>query len=425
MDKANIISNEMEYLIKLFACAAKGEPVPEPRQTVNWDKLIKLAREQTVTLTVAAALCKAQNTPCPAEIKAQLYSELIGTALKRKIQQDNIFSLLERLQNAGIQYTLLKGADVARYYAVPECRISADTDILISPDDEQKAYDFFKKEGFAVTPCEEEDNHAVCISPKYGLIELHLRLWSDEVEKYIFNGKGIKTETCTTVICDHTVNVLEPTCAAVYLTMHLVKHFIYSGINLRILMDTALYICNNSDNIDFSYYKKIADELKYTKIIACLFTIAAEYFGIDEKSLPSLNVPVSREQIDLILQDTEQGGFMGANEAESRWYVYLNFLNAKSMQTKPKPLRILMRAGAFCKRTFRAVFPTVEQLSARYPDLEAHKWKYPFYAIHRLVFVMGKRLFTGKLGESVNAQYAIPDTAEQKRLNLLKKIDII
>ena len=97
-------------------------------------------------------------------------------------------------------------------------------------------------------------------------------------------------------------------------------------------MDTALYICNNSDNIDFTYYKKIADELKYTKIIACLFAIAAEYFGIDEKSLPSLNVPVSREQIDLILQDTEQGGFMGANEAESRWYVYLNFLNAKSMQ---------------------------------------------------------------------------------------------
>ncbi|MCR5637059.1 MAG: nucleotidyltransferase family protein [Clostridiales bacterium] len=425
MDKPDIISNEMQYLMRLFACAAKGEPVPEPKQPVSWDKLIKLAREQTVTLTVAAALCKSQNSPCPDEIKAKLYSELIGTTLKRKIQQENIFSMLDRLQNAGIQYTLLKGADVARYYAVPECRISADTDILISPDDEQKAYDFFKKEGFTVTPCKDEDNHAVCSSPKYGLIELHLRLWSNEVEKYIFNGKGIKTETCTTTVCNHTVNVLEPTCAAVFLTMHLVKHFIYSGINLRILMDTALYIGKNKDNIDSSYYNKIADELKYTKIIACLFEIAVKYFGIDRQNLPNLNVSVNEEQTNMILQDTEQGGFMGANEAESRWYVYLNFLNEKEIQAKPLPLRILSRAGLFFKRTFRAVFPTAEQLSKRYPNLTAHRWKYPFYAIHRLVFVMGKRLFTGKLGESVNAQYAIPASAEQKRLKLLKKIDII
>ena len=425
MDNTNIISNEMEYLTRLFACAARGGAVPEPKHTVNWDKLIKLAREQTVTLTVASALCKAQNSPCPAEVKAKLYGELIGTALKRKIQQENIFSLLEHMQSCGIQYTLLKGADVARYYAVPECRISADTDILISPNDEQKAYDFFKKEGFAVTPCEKGDSHAVCSSAKYGLIELHLRLWSDEIEKYVFHGKGIKTETCATVICNHTVNVLEPTYAAVYLTMHLVKHFVYSGINLRILMDTALYISNNTDSIDFDYYNKIANELKYNKIIACLFAIATEYLGIDKQSLPQMNVPVSREQIDLIMQDTEQGGFMGANETESRWYVYLNFINAKQMQAKPVPLRVITRMGLFFKRTFRAVFPAVRQLSVRYPGIEAHKWRYPFYALHRLIFVMGKRLSSGKIGENINAQYALPGSAEQKRLNLLKNIDII
>ena len=249
MDKVSIISNEMKYLTRLFACAAKGEAVPEPKYAINWDKLIKLTREQTVTLTVASVLCKAHNSPCPAEIKSKLYSELIGTAFKREIQQQNIFSLLKRMQNRGIQYTLLKGADVARYYNRPECRISADTDILISPDDEQRAYDFFRKEGFSVEPCEDGESHAVCSSAKYGLIELHLRLWSDEIQKYVFHGKGIKTETCTTVINDNTVNVLKPTCAAVYLTMHLVKHFIYSGINLRILMDTALYIVNNKDNI--------------------------------------------------------------------------------------------------------------------------------------------------------------------------------
>ena len=379
----------------------------------------------TVTLTVASALKNSPDTECPDNIITALYSELLGTALKRKIRQEKIFSLMERMEQNGIHCVLLKGADVARYYSMPECRISADTDILIREEDEQRAYDFLRKEGLNVEPCAEGENHANCRNAEYGLIELHLRAWPDEVKKYTFKGKGLSMKDHQIEIDGHSVYVLEPTTAAIFLTLHLVKHFVYSGINLRILMDMVLYLKNNKDEIDFDCYTSVIRDLHYTNLLANLFEISVRYFGCDRSIFPSLDADAKDSEIEAIINDTEQGGWMGMNKESERWNVWVYYLREKKLSENSRVSRVLAYIKRMIFRIGEALFPSVERLSKNYPDVKRKKWKYPFYLFHRLIFRVGKRVLTGKLEESTVPEDRLPNKNERKRLDLLRDMNVI
>ena len=62
--------------------------------------------------------------------------------------------IISDLNEAGLKVCLLKGAAVAQTYPDPTNRISADTDILILPEQEAEIVSFLKERGYNVEPRE-------------------------------------------------------------------------------------------------------------------------------------------------------------------------------------------------------------------------------------------------------------------------------
>lgn len=168
---------EMEYTAYLYACGACGKPAEPPKQAVDWEHIVKLAIEQSITYTVAMAIKKTE-LGCPDDIKNRLISSLRGAAIKNSVKTDGILDLVEKMEDEGIRVVILKGIDVARCYQNPECRVSSDTDLLIAPEDEERAIAFLREQGFMMEERPADSNHGIGNHPTLGMVELHIKLLS-------------------------------------------------------------------------------------------------------------------------------------------------------------------------------------------------------------------------------------------------------
>ena len=141
------MTREMEYLAYLYACGSRGVQAQPPDYPVNWLRLFQIAAEQSIFHTVAVAV-RQNELGCPDDIKRSTVPYLRRDGLKNVLTTDGILDLVGEMEARGIPVLIIKGIDVARCYANPECRISSDTDLLIRPQDEEKAYELLTESGF-------------------------------------------------------------------------------------------------------------------------------------------------------------------------------------------------------------------------------------------------------------------------------------
>ena len=164
------MTNEMKYLMHLYACAAKSARAVAPDYPVDFEILYTLADRMSLLTMLAYALKISPDTGCPDDIKSRLYTVMLGTSLKNKMRNDAVLELLGEIDRQGIKAVVVKGPDCARYYAKPECRISADTDLFIEEKDEEKLLTYFEQNGYAVQRRKKENHHSECVGAKTGMI---------------------------------------------------------------------------------------------------------------------------------------------------------------------------------------------------------------------------------------------------------------
>lgn len=166
---------EMEYAARLFSCGAQGIPAPAPERPVDWEKVVRIAVEQSVTYTVALAM-KNNDLGCPPDIRERLTASQRGAAVKNYFKTRRILEIVGEMENSGVPVIIIKGIDAAAAYASPECRVSADTDLLVRPGDEEKALLLLRKRGFETDTRKKHDADTMCSHPELGLLELHISL---------------------------------------------------------------------------------------------------------------------------------------------------------------------------------------------------------------------------------------------------------
>lgn len=150
-----------------------------PPETVDWIAVIKLANEALLTPQLATALQTAPRLPDDARA---FLAEVRGRNAERNRRLfDQLTEAVGALNRAGIEPTLLKGAALwaGRAAEEPFDRLLTDLDIMVRPDEAQRALAALTLHGFTVL--NEREGHEVHALAELarpqdvGAIDLHQR----------------------------------------------------------------------------------------------------------------------------------------------------------------------------------------------------------------------------------------------------------
>lgn len=422
------MTNEMEYIMHLYACGAKGEIASPPGKSVDWNRIVYLAENQGITYTVAMAIKKSE-TDCPEDVKNKMIAMLRGGAIKNIIKREGILKLVNKMESEGIDVIIIKGFDVSRYYANPECRVSSDTDLLINILDETKAVELLKKEGFSVKPRRRTDNHAVATHPGLGMVELHVKLLPDVFNLEIFDTLQLENKAINDRV---EINFYDlpyyGLCAddsIAFLTYHMMKHLMFSGISLRMIMDIALYFKSNIRNIDKEEYVKLLRKTHYYYTMQLIFGISIKYYGFCENDFP-IKPLFDNEEISAIMTDLEEGGWQGFNEKDERFDFWNYYLQKRKLQSKEMKKSICCRLKDNVLFDLSIIFLPMKMLQEKYPILKRYPIMYLFCSFHRIIFKGTKQVQKGGL---ISKQFFMEESVlseeSKKRLAMFKKLEIM
>ena len=422
------MTNEFKALMQLVGAAAQGKALQKLPDDLDWARIERLANEQAVQTLLGYALRLSPALDCPAELRESLVSQMRQEAFSNYAWKHSTLQLLAEMNAAGIPALLIKGYAVADCYAAPDCRMSGDTDLLIEPKNEKRACAFMKANGFAVERRWTNGHHDVCQHPQLGCVELHVMLYDEIVEDVWFgrmDGREFVSEPAIEVATqDGSYRTLGYTDHMIFLMLHLIKHFIMTGMSLRMTLDVALFFSHHAERIDSARFWKTMESLKYGTIAQSILWAMVRYCGIDATSIPGL-CEACPKQVGMILDDLENGGWLGKIDEKAReegWYEYNRQLLMKN-RSKAQYLLFMLhwKIGAYLK----ALFPSRETLAIRYPCVQKSVIVIPFAWLHRLIFRGSRAVKKGALTTYIVTDEKKIGASAQERVQMFKKLGMM
>lgn len=422
------MTNEFIALMRLVGAAAQGKAISELPGDLDWQTIERLADEQAVQTLLGYALKLSPGPACPEELRRRLVGQMRQLAFSNNAWKSSILQLIGKMNDAGIPALLIKGYAVADCYAAPDCRMSGDTDLLIDPKDERRACAFMKANGFDVEQRWTNGHHDVCNHPRLGCVELHVMLYDEIVEDVWFGKMDGREFVCEQPIevttQDGSYRTLGYTDHMIFLMLHLIKHFILSGLSLRMMLDVVLFFSHHAEKIDSVRFWKTMEGLKYTTIVQSILWTMVRYCGIDAVSIPGL-CEACPEQVDMILDDLESGGWLGKMDEKAReegWYEYNRQLLMKN-RSKAQYLLFMLRwkMDAYLK----ALFPSRKTLAIRYPCVQKSALLIPLVWLHRLIFRGSRAVKKGALTTYIVTDENKIGTSAQERVQMFKNLGMM
>lgn len=408
---------EFEQVMRLTGAAARGTSAAPPTVAVDWKKVFALAHQQQILPLV----CLAAQTlhPCP---------NVLPMVLSGCARCGAVISLLGEMNDHGIPCYVVKGFAAGRHYAAPEYRLSGDTDIVVAPQDEARACAFLAQHGFSVSPRWEHGHHAVATHPKMGIVEVHTRLYDELVGEVWFQGldeAALLREPLRLIQTpDGTYQTPGASDHAIFMALHMVKHFILSGNSLRMMTDVALALADTRERVDTVRFWQTMKALHYDTLLRSVLWAMILYCGFAPEDFPGLG-ECDGECVRLLLDDLEMGGWLGKNGEQARedsWHEYNRQLLIRQKSTLSYRLYMLNWAHSFRLRT---LFPERARLARDYPAVKRHAALLPFAWLHRLIF-RGLPLLFGKAWTKPIVREGDAFSAEsQARLALFRRLNML
>lgn len=299
------------YLITLLRHALDGSaPSPIPKD-VDLDDVYKLAAAHKVANTAAFSVLKLENLSPSIE---KLFKTEIFKVVQRGAAQDaELKKIEERLTAENIEYCVLKGNEIAKYYPSTDMRFSLDIDIYVDRSNVSCAENIMLSLGYVQEG--QKNTKDVAFTKKPNLtVEIHfdLNFETDLTHDYfvelLSRLKPVSEGSFKLVMSDEDLFV--------YALGHTAHHFLVAGTGIRSIIDD--YILRkkllphcNADYIErqlkkaglYEFSLRIAqlgdywfDESESTDIIKRLekYVIESGVFGTDDLFYVNSAVPQSK-----------------------------------------------------------------------------------------------------------------------------------
>lgn len=413
-------------LIALVSAGARGE---QTSINVNdWESMLRLAHEHNVLPLLACALLRSPDLLCPESIREYALNMMRNSASINTIRRQRVFRLLGEMVTAGFDVKLLKGYVVARYYAFPESRDSVDTDIWIREEQEAAVHAFFEKTGFQTEERSLTGHHGICQHKKYGKIEVHTRLYDEIVEDVWFKGIGsndfIRDNFEKVSTPDGEYVTLGATDQLIFLTLHMIKHFIDGGLSIRMMLDVALHYTKRSKDIDTARFWGLMDELCYAGLVSTVLMAMSQYAGFDESVFVGIR-ETNSECVDMLLDDLMLGGYMGVKEQDIRRESGMEYnrqllLKGKStLQYKAYMLWWKIRSG------IKFMFPSAKFLRQKYSVLEEKPVLFPVLWLYQMIAFPVNKVKKGVLKRDIRREKNDMNEESKRRIELFRKLGML
>ncbi|MBP3360168.1 MAG: nucleotidyltransferase family protein [Clostridia bacterium] len=420
---------EFEYLISTLSYAAVGRPVSKPSEAIDWRKVYSLAVNHSVIPMFAYAFGFSDIDFISEDAAASMKKQAQDIMLSAYIKKINILNMLDKLNKNAAKAIVLKGFALSSCYFVPDARISGDTDIYVGTEAEQKTLDFFTEQGFTVEKRNKYQKESKCYNAECGLIEVHAAMYDDLTkniwfehltEKELIKEPYIRVETEGKYFY-----TLGYTDNMIYIALHLIRHFISSGMSLRQMLDVTLFYAKNKEKIDLARFWDTMTKLRYKTLINTVFSASIRYFRLPEEWMELLTEKVSADAEMMLLDDLEEGGYLGNDDAANR-------IDGKSMYSKAKgdekksyfghKLFLLRRFFVFA---LPALFPTAKELKLKYSYARNHPFLLPAAWIHRLIFGGFSAIRNRKIKTEIVMNEKSMSEAGIKRMEMFKKLNMV
>ena len=381
------MTNEQSILLSVLRDAVHGA-VTE-RFDADWDGLYQLAQRHQVTGLVYSQCASF----CPDERFSRAYYRAI-------FRHSTLFAEYEEiaaeLRARGIDFFLVKGFEVSKYYPIPELRTMGDLDLIV-PDREGAAA-VLEERGYR------SDNrlpdHEWAYFGRLTELELHSRLAYEEPintpeilrffnrwEPYISDGAA-----------DVSFHFL-------YLLLHLRKHFMVSGVGIRQFLDIAMTI-RYCDALNWPWIRAQLAELKLIDYAETVFALLECWFGV---AAPIAYPRLEQAFIEEATQKIMKNGVFGFDDPDNRKNHQINTIRSSGR---------LGRAW----NTFRgAVFPSYKSLidAEQYAFLAGRRWLLPVAWVYRFFYCIFHRKVRAGVTGAKNSR--VDQAAYEKRVSELEK----
>lgn len=425
-ESTKIEDSTIQTLIRLVAAGARGEELSE--LAVDWQSVYPLAAEQGVTSLAACGLLHSPGLSCPEGLREYLLTTMRAESSANLIRKQRLLGLLAELSSAGIQAKVLKGYAVAGCYRYPEARGSVDTDLLIPAHQEQETIRIFREHGFRVDPRSSTSHHTVCQHPKYGMVELHVSLYAELIREIWFQNLEETSITQSQFLTVHGPDgdfvTLEHTEQLIFLTLHMVKHFILEAVTLRMMLDIALYFACCRTQLDTDRFWSIMEKLRYRELVSSILWIMVRFGGFRQEDFPGIS-PESPEQAQRILDDMLQGGYLGTKEKAARQESGMEYNRQLQLKGKSQGQYVRYMLLQKLRGSWKRIFPPVEFLRKEYPVINQYRIAIPFVRVYHMFGYILKKLRAGVLRRDIRSDNTVQSEFVKMRIELFRSLDML
>lgn len=426
MSDSSRSADALQPLIRLAAAGARGGS--SRGKQIDWPSILPLAAEQGVIPLVALAALHTPEMECPEKPREYLANTLRMECSTNLLRRQRTLHLIGELKKAGIEATVLKGYAVAENYACPESRGSVDTDLLIDIKQEKAALRFLEAQGFRITLRAKTSHHSVCQHKKYGEIELHVAPYDELIRDAWFQGMDaaalVQEKPVTIETPDGNCIALGYTDHLLFITLHMVKHFILGGLTLRMMLDIALLFARHKDKIDAVRFWDIMNRLRYARLVNCVLWAMILYGGFQAADFPGCAAQAP-EEISLVFDDLLQGGYMGVKETDTRYASGMEYNRQVLLKSKSALGYRLYMLRYKARSAAKYMFPARKTLEKLYPRAAQRPALLPFLFVYQMFAVPIKKVRSGALKRDIRPAFSKPSQTTQTRLEMFRKLDML
>lgn len=303
-------------------------------KSIDWSKLYTLTCEQglqAVAWDGLKAIAQQNNQkideliPKSLKLRWALSTEQIET--KYAAQREVIAELAEFYSNHGIRTMLLKGYGLSLLYPTPNHRPCGDVDIWLYGE-QQRADDYLLKEkGIKVSYDHEHHTvfhyKGVMVENHYDFMNKQSHLSNRRINTHLLEFSHQESKTIE--VNENKIYLPPVNMNALFLLRHAASHFAAVGIKIRHIIDWALFIQSESQNIDWEAIEEIAKDQNMDRFLHSLYAISIDYLGFSPEIFPDF--PKDKELETKVLndilfsKDNRPTGFFKLNSYRlSRWW---------------------------------------------------------------------------------------------------------
>ena len=377
------MTKEKNYFIKLLS-SFLNQTEPEGEK-VDFGELFRLADIHDVGGIITTQLKTLDAELQPEGELRSYFNQVLGYTVKNNVRRENAYCKVRQfLSDNEIEHIFVKGIILRNYYPVPELRTSGDIDVIVKAD-----LDKIKKlaldNGIKIKDFVSE---TLTLSIDELDIEIHNK--SDVVSNYFDDIFSL----CEQVGFEYKLSEYDH---LFYVLCHLIKHLIYRGAGVRMLLDVDVMIRHITD-FDENILISLSSESGVEKAVKIILSLCKLWF----------NTPINSS---VELADTEL-----LNRLEAV------FLSGGSFgyETNSIPIKYFEQGSSKLTVILKMAFPTREYLKKCYPYYKNNSLLLPVARVNRLLDGVFKK---NKLAKKVIRQ-DVESSAVNSQLLLINDLEL-